>query len=67
MLEVEMWGVVATESMMFSGMAPGVTVADGANDAVAPTGNAETLSVTGLGYVPFRGASTNANVAVSPP
>jgi hypothetical protein len=58
--------VVAIESISVFGVAPGMIVADGANDAVAPTGNADTLNVTGFGYVPFEEESVNAKLAVCP-
>ena len=58
--------MVAIESISVFGATPGMIVADGANDAVAPTGSADTLNVTGFGYVPFEEERINAKLAVCP-
>jgi len=51
---------------MICGVAPGVMVADGAKEAVAPAGNAEILNVTGSEKLPFAGEMVNVNFAVCP-
>ena len=54
--------VVVIESVTLIGALPGVIVADGENEAVAPAGRPDAVSVTGLENVPFDGATDKAKV-----
>jgi hypothetical protein len=58
--------VVVMESATGCGVAPGVIVADGEKEAVAPAGSPDTLNVTGLENVPFEEETVNAKFAVCP-
>jgi hypothetical protein len=55
--------VVEIESVTDCVVAPGVTVADGEKEALAPEGSPDTLNVTGLVNAPFEGATVMMNVA----
>ena len=59
--------VVEIDRPTTTGLLPGVTVADGVNVAVAPTGNPEAVNVTGLEKDPFIGATVKEYVAGCPP
>jgi hypothetical protein len=58
--------VVAIERLRLVGVLPGVIVADGLNEAVAPVGSPDTLNVTGLEKEPFEGAAVKVNMPVCP-
>jgi hypothetical protein len=58
--------VVEIESVTIFGVAPGVIVADGVKEAVAPAGNADRLNVTGSENVPFNGETVSAKFAICP-
>lgn len=64
--DVSVCGMVATESITVWGTAPGVTVADGEKEAVAPAGSVDTPNVTGSEKVPCEDETVRANIAVCP-
>jgi hypothetical protein len=58
-VEAAMCGAVVMASVTVCFVAPGVIVADGAKEAVAPAGSGDTLNVTGSENVPFEGNRVN--------
>ena len=54
------------ERVTEAGLLPGVIVADGVNEAVAPEGSADALKLTGLENVPFEGDTVKPKFAVCP-
>jgi len=68
-LDASVCGVVVIESVTVCGAAPGVIVADGANEGIVPAGRevaGDTPNVTGLANVPSIVETTSAKVAVRP-
>jgi hypothetical protein len=68
-VEAAVCGVVVMERVTVCGVAPGVIVADGAKESVAPAGrgvNGDTLNKTGLENVPFEDETVKAKFAVFP-
>ena len=58
--------VVVIDRATVCGVAPGVIVAEGENEADAPGGNGATLNVIGFANDPFEGATVKSNTAVCP-